>query len=87
MVLGKMTSQVIDQCLVEMNKNENIVKIKDKIIKPWFEHLYNYFHNYIILFYLSFIFLWLSIIILIFIMFKLINKVSQLDKIILSNTI
>ena len=33
MVLEKMASQVIDQCIVEMNKNDTIEKVKNKLIK------------------------------------------------------
>lgn len=79
MVLGKMASEVIDQCIVEMNKNENIEKVKDKLIKPSIAHIYNYLHKYVILFYLSFGFLFLSIIILIFVMIIILNKLNRLD--------
>ena len=79
MVLEKMESQVIDQCIVEMNKNDTIEKVKNKLIKPCFEHIYNYFHSYIILFYLSLIFLCISIIIMLFLMLKIFNKVASLE--------
>jgi len=79
MVLEKMASQVIDQCIVEMNKNDTIEKVKNKLIKPCFEHIYNYFHSYIILFYLSLIFLCISIIIMLFLMLKIFNKVASLE--------
>ena len=79
MVLEKMASQVIDQCIVEINKNDKIEKVKNKLIKPCFEHIYNYFHSYIILFYLSLIFLCISIIIMLFLMLKIFNKVASLE--------
>ena len=78
MVLEKMASQVIDQCIIEMNKNDTIEKVKNKLIKPCFEQVYNYFHSYIILFYLSVIFFCISIIIMLFLMLKILNKVASL---------
>ena len=50
MVLGKVASQVIDQCITEINKHENIQAIKNKLLNPCFIHIYKYFHKYIILF-------------------------------------
>jgi len=79
MVLGKMASEVIDQCILEINKNENIEKVKDKLVKPCIAHIYNYLHNYILLFYVTFGFLCLSIIILILVMIIILNKVNRLD--------
>lgn len=79
MVLEKMAVQVIDQCISEMNKNETIDKVKDKLIKPWFEHIYNYFHSYILLFYFSLVFLCMSIIVMLFLMLKILNKVAILE--------
>jgi len=81
MVLEKMASQVIDQCILEINKNDNIEKVKDKLLKPCFEHIYNYFHNYILFFYMALIFLFISIVILLFFMLKILNKVASLEMI------
>ena len=80
MVLEKMASEVLDQCILEINKNDNIEKVKNKLLKPCFEHIYNYyFHRYIILFYVSLVFLFLTIIIILFFILKIFNKVASLD--------
>jgi hypothetical protein len=79
MILNKVASEVIDKCINEINKNENIELVKDKLLKPCFIHIYNYFHKYIILFYFGFTFLWISMIILLFVMIKVLNKLAILE--------
>ena len=79
MVLGKVASQVIDQCITEINKHENIQAIKNKLLNPCFIHIYKYFHKYIILFYISIACLCLSIIIILVILFKVLNKLAILE--------
>ena len=79
MVLGKVASQVIDQCITEINKHENIQAIKNKLLNPCFIHIYKYFHKYIILFYISIFCLCLSIIIILVILFKVLNKLAILE--------
>jgi hypothetical protein len=79
MVLGKVASQVIDQCIMEINKHENIQAIKNKLLNPCFIHIYKYFHKYIILFYISIFCLCLSIIIILIIMIKVLNKLAILE--------
>jgi hypothetical protein len=79
MMLGKITTQLINQCITEINKSENIETLKNKLINPCFIHIYKYFHKYILVFYISIIFLCLSIIILLIIMIKVLNKLAILE--------
>jgi len=79
MILSKVTTEVIDKCISEINKNEHIEMVKNKLLKPCFIHLYNYFHKYIILFYIGFTFLWIAMIILLFVMIKVLNKLAVLE--------
>ena len=79
MVLGKITTQLINQCITEINKTENIEALKSKLINPCFIHIYNYFHKYILVFYISIICLCLSIIILLIITIKVLNKLAILE--------
>ena len=75
MVIGKMTSDFIEQFVTEINKTENIEKVKNKV----FVHIYNYLHKYLIFFYLGFAFLCVSIIILLLAMIKVLNKLTLLE--------
>jgi Trk-type K+ transport system membrane component len=75
MVIGKMTSDFIEQFVTEINKTENIDKVKNKV----FVHIYNYLHKYLIFFYLGFAFLCVSIIILLIAMIKVLNKLTILE--------
>jgi len=79
MVLGKVASEVIDQCIIEINKHENIQAIKNKLLSPCFIHIYKYFHKYIILFYISVASLCVSIIIILIILLKVLNKLAKLE--------
>lgn len=70
-----MTSDFIEQFVTEINKTENIDKVKKKV----FVHIYNYLHKYLIFFYLGFAFLCVSIIILLIAMIKVLNKLTILE--------
>lgn len=72
MVIGKMTSEFIEQFVTELNKTENIEKVKSKVLV----HVYNYLHKYLLFVYLGFAFLCISIIILLIVMIKVLKTLE-----------
>ena len=69
-MLDKITQEILDKVILELNKNDNLFKIKNNIIKPVMYQLYKQIEFYIIIYSILFILLLILIIIILFNTFR-----------------
>jgi len=65
-MIDKLTQDILDKIISELNKDDNMYKIKTNIIKPVMFQLYKQIELYIIIYSILFILLILLIIIILF---------------------
>lgn len=69
-MIEKLTQEILDKIILELNKDDNMYKLKNKIIKPVIFQLYKQIELYIIIYSILFIFLIILIIIIMFNSFR-----------------
>ena len=65
-MIDKLTQDILDKIISELNKDDNMYKIKNNIIKPVMFQLYKQIELYVIIYSILFILLILFIIIILF---------------------
>jgi len=69
-MIDKITQDILDKIILEINKDDNIYKLKNKIIKPVLYQLYKQVELYIIIYSILFLLLLILIIIIMFNSFR-----------------
>jgi hypothetical protein len=77
MILNKLTEQLLDKTITEIQKPENMNKIKTNVLNPCinytYDRIYPYIYTIIILFLLNFI---LALLILVILLRETVKKVN-----------
>lgn len=85
MLLEKISTEIIDHFISEIDKDGRMDKLKKNIIEPTVIHVSKYFNKYIMYFYTILILLLAFIILLIIIMIKLMSKLEIITNLQVSN--
>ena len=69
-MIEKLTQDILDKIILELNKDDNMYKLRNNIIKPIIFQLYKQIELYIIIYSILFILLIILIIIILFNSFR-----------------
>ena len=69
-MINKITNEILDKIILELNKDDNMYKIKNNIIRPVMYQLYKQVELYIIIYSILFLLLIIFIIIILFNSFR-----------------
>jgi hypothetical protein len=87
MIFGKLANEFVDSCMRELEKNNNLERVKQDVITPCLGHIRSYFQRYIYIFYILIFLLVLFMIITMVTMIKVLRLLKTLQKLSLTQSI